>query len=447
MATGARIRIIDTSFNTSFQVLALFPVRIGRNALNDVQLSKEHVSQFHVVLEHRGGKLMLRDLGSRNGTVLREGRAPAHELIDLEKSGNQFQLSTFRFEVRVEDVDPARIAEQKSRSGLLTGEPAMPRSRRPTRFEASFAGAVGDLLTQEAAGGGVRLKPPVPAGVDASIQQAVEAAKLAMSTLVQTFGARLQSLPPEERSRLLTWAREALPVLERDEAFRRLQRHSMPPDTVDVSERQRLLEYVAFQGVSELASHYVPSRPALDREDDIIRFLAKLRDVLDGFFTSFVPLRDGYESFRSEMDIERPRVRKVSQMDTIEAVKAMDSPAALAARLLDWREDLPAARKAIEGVFADVMIHHMAVLRGVVQGVQSMIQEISPSSIEVELEEQKSGGVFSGLFRFRELWKLYCARHSDLEDGEKRIFGLVFGPEFAKAYAKMADELDVNHRK
>lgn len=438
MAAGVRIRIVDTSFSTSFQVRALFPVRVGRNPLNDVQLSKQHVSQFHAVLELHDGKLMLRDLGSRNGTVLRDGRAPAHELVDLAKSGNEFQISTFRFEVAIEEVDPVRISEQRSRRGLLTEEAPAVRSRRPTRFEASIAGPSKEMLGADA----VRVDV-LPVGVDPSVQQAVSSARVGLETLVRTLSERTQTLPPEHRTAFLNWAREALPALEREAGFRRLLRHSMPPGG-DPSERQRLLEYVAFQSVQELAGHYVPHAGELDREDDVIRFMAKLREVLDGFFSSFVPLREGYESFRSEMEINRPRVRKVSQMDTIQAVKAADSPGALAARLLDWRDDLPAARKAIEGVFADVMIHQMALLRGVVRGVQSLIQEISPASIEAELEDRKKkGGVFTGVFRFRELWGIYASRHGDLEDGEKRIFGLVFGPEFAKAYAKMADDVDV----
>lgn len=435
MATGVRIKIFDTAFHTKMNVThALFPVRIGRNPLNDVQLSKREVSDFHAVLVEQGGRLMLRDLGSRNGTVLQEGRAPAHELVDLARSSHQFQISTFRFEVELAEVDASSLAEQRSKRGLLTKAPqGMPRSVRPTRFEASVSGTVQELLDKEKQGA-ERVEPIV----DPGLQQAFDGVRESMQALVHALGHRANNLSAEDRMRLLDWAREKQPVLDRDPAFKRLLRHSMPPGSVDPAERQRLLEYVAYQGLCELASHYVPDNEEFQRQDEVIRFLGKLRDVLDGFLSSFVPLRDGYETFRTEMDINRnrPRQRKMSQMDTIETVQSADSPGALASRLLDWRTDMPGARKAIEGVFADVMIHQVALLRGVVRGVESMIADISPSVIEKELEAKKKG-VLSGMFRYRELWKLYVAKHGDLADGEKRLFGLVFGPEFAKAYEKM----------
>lgn len=431
MAIGVRIKIVDSEFRTSFQVTyAVFPVRIGRNPLNDVQLSKAHVSEFHAVIEEVDGRLMLRDLGSRNGTLLREGRAPAHEPIDLERSGMQFQISSLRFDVALEEVDPDRIVEQQARRAW-TVEPPL-RGNRSTRYEESLSGIAAELLAKEAAGSLPKVRP---VGVDDDLEGLVDGVRGATRSLVQDIGVRVNELSPEDRNALLQWAREALPSLDKDPDFSRLLRRSLPPGG-DLKDRRRLLEYVALQAVTELAKHYVPERPEFEREDDILLFLAKLRELLDAFLGSFVHLRDGCETFRAEMELGKPRARVLSQYDTVKWVKTAGSPRALAARLLDWRDDLPGARKAIEGVFADVMIHQLAVLRGVVGGVQAIVEEISPERIEAELPTNR--GVFSGVFRFRELWKIYCARHSDLQDGEKRIFGLVFGPDFAKAYAKLA---------
>jgi type VI secretion system protein ImpI len=434
LAIGVRIKIVDTDFRTSFQVThAVFPVRIGRHPLNDVQLSKPHVSEFHAVIEEHDGRLMLRDLGSRNGTMVRDGRAPAHELVDLEKAGFQFQISTLGFQVALEEVDPDRIVEQQAKRGAWTAEPQV-RPHRSTRYEESLAGIAAELLAKEAAEmaeGPTELRP---VGVDDDLERFIDAVKLSSHELVQALEARGAELSPEQQGALLLWARDTLPSLEKDAGFSRLLRRSLPPDG-DPAGRRRLLEYVALQAVTELAHHYVPEQPEIQREEDVLQFLSKLREVLDAFLSSFILLRDGCESFRTEMDLKQRRERVWSQYDTAKLVKTAGSPSTLAARLLDWRSEAPGARKAIEGVFADVMIHQIAVLRGVVRGVQSIVEEISPARIEAEVPTK---GVFSGMFRFKELWKIYCARHGDLQDGEKRIFGLVFGPEFAKAYGKMS---------
>ena len=444
MPVVVRLKIVDTEFHTTFRdTYALLPVRIGRNALNDVRLSKPHVSQFHAVLELQGERLMLRDLGSRNGTVLRDGRAPAHELVDLADSGHQFRVSTFKFEASLADVDLDEIERRQTRRGLLESEPPpKDRTRRRTQFEASFEVPLSELRGRRSGAPDGASRPAVaarpPPGAE-DLEELCDAARASSARLTQAAVQRAQALSAQHARGMIEWLRAKVPGIERDPDFQRMNRRVDPSE--DESERKRLLEYVAAQGLAELAACYLPDHPPFSSEDDVLRFLAKVRDVLDAFFVSFVPLRDGFETMRTGIDIQRPADRTLSYYDAIHAVRTITTSAELAQRMLDWREELPGARKAVEGVFADLMIHEMALLSGVVRGVQSILQDISPETIESELERRKkNGGVLSGMFRFRELWKIFRERHGDLEDGEKRIFGLVFGPAFGKAYARFVED-------
>ena len=111
----------------------------------------------------------------------------------------------------------------------------------------------------------------------------------------------------------------------------------------------------------------------------------------------------------------------------------------LARALLDFRQGSPDAPRDVEGAFADLMIHQVALLNGVMNGVKSLLAELSPSAIERAAEDPRKrggGGLQIGPFRYRQLWELYAERHSDLADEEREAFSLIFGPDFARAYAQ-----------
>src|SRR5690606_17239423 len=58
------------------QTFSGLPIRIGRNALNDFELTSSTVSSFHARIDYEDGRLWLHDLNSRNGIFT---RAPADE--------------------------------------------------------------------------------------------------------------------------------------------------------------------------------------------------------------------------------------------------------------------------------------------------------------------------------------------------------------------------------
>jgi type VI secretion system protein ImpI len=114
-------------------------------------------------------------------------------------------------------------------------------------------------------------------------------------------------------------------------------------------------------------------------------------------------------------------------------VEGAREPAQVAAALLDWRDRSMDAPKAIEGIFADLMIHQVALLDGVMQGVRGLLDELSPDNIE---QQTGSDGPFAfalGKARYKALWETYRARHEDLAE-EKQAFAHIFGPQFTEAY-------------
>ena len=88
------------------------------------------------------------------------------------------------------------------------------------------------------------------------------------------------------------------------------------------------------------------------------------------------------------------------------------------------------------------MIHQIALLNGVRQGVGALLAYLSPNELQQSFASSQNG-VASMLFKswpFRTstLWRHYLARHQELVQEEKAVQSIVFGSEFAFAYAQIA---------
>ena len=77
-------RVFDTQANQQFDVtFERFPVRIGRNQLNDLHIDRPYVSQFHAAIDIRDKQIFVRDLGSTNGTVYQGRRLARDQQIEV----------------------------------------------------------------------------------------------------------------------------------------------------------------------------------------------------------------------------------------------------------------------------------------------------------------------------------------------------------------------------
>ena len=426
MPTGLRLTITNTTNNTSVErSFAKFPVRIGRNTLNDLNIVDRFVSQFHAVVELHDRALKLRDLGSSNGTKVGGGRAPAHQPTDLGPHDNSFGIGPLVLKGTIIEVDA--VMEKPPQS---LGEAGPPSDDFPV-LEDSFVTNINELVNfndprlaearAQYEAGGVEKQPGNPPLPDK---------KAFTGTLLLDEG---------------DVAKQKAEALKRIEAFKQAGASGGPTGTVGMSkpppamDKERRMEQLALQGVREIARALLPSAPPLTEPEDLVRFLSKVRDTVDVFLRCFIPLRDGYRQFASQLHIQRP----------MDGVEAATDERQLAQSLLDWRAQAGAqgadAYKSVEGTFADLMIHQLALLHAIMRGVKSLLDELSPKTIDAALEElakQNKTNFSWGPWRFKELWRVFSTKHSDIDDGDKRMFSALFGPDFAESYKQYRGTVD-----
>jgi type VI secretion system protein ImpI len=400
LPTGLFLRITNVDNSVVERTFTRFPVRIGRSALNDLNILDRFVSQFHAVVELHEGQLMLRDLGSSNGTKVGGVRAPAHEPIAIASSGNHFSLGPLEIDASIKEVSE---------------EEEPPKSELPRH----------DILEDS-------IVTTLHATV-AFDNQAVAEARAKLAAAMQAAGSPATSgsnRPPGLSGTLM---------MSDSNVVRKMAGAS--PNAVDSREaKQRKLEQIALQGVREISRALLPHAPPLEEPEDLVRFLSKTRDTIEVFLRSFVPLREGYRQFASQMHIQ------TGDKGTVAArIEAARDERELAQHLLDWTNRGADAHKAIEGTFADLMIHQLALLHAIMRGVKSLLDALSPRGVEAAFTESAKQGKTStgwGPWRFKALWRFYGAKHGDMDDGDKRIFAALFGPDFAESYKQYRSTVD-----
>ena len=75
---------------------------LGRSTDCDLRLSDPGVSRRHVELRHDRGRVVLRDLGSTNGTLVNDSRAVETELLD----GDRIRVGSTTLVFRTGEADP-----------------------------------------------------------------------------------------------------------------------------------------------------------------------------------------------------------------------------------------------------------------------------------------------------------------------------------------------------
>src|SRR5689334_7356931 len=110
-------RVFDTQANQSFdKPFERFPVRIGRNQLNDLHIDRPYVSQFHAAIDLRERQIFVRDLGSTNGTLYAGRRLARDTPIDV--TGNP-EITIGPIVIRMAIVEQAKKPQEPAREGTL----------------------------------------------------------------------------------------------------------------------------------------------------------------------------------------------------------------------------------------------------------------------------------------------------------------------------------------
>lgn len=401
---------------------AALPIRIGRNALNDFSINQMLVSGFHAMLEPADSKIMVRDLGSKNGVLIRHMktggavRVETHAAVDLAALGYEFFLGP-QVQVRVQVV-AAEAEEERpptASDGVVLGNAQMlkapgfePSPLPPHRVPLAPPGHRPTLEPPAVPEGA----PPYPIPAPRSSYEPPP-----LGPMGSPAGG--PSLPPVSRM-----------------ASARGSERSVPLATAHFG--SLALETLALQGLHELAAALVPDK-TLQTSGDLARFITKLHDAIEVFCRCFIPLREGYAQFVSSLDLQRAaNMRSTNRSRAYQAVEAARDPEQLTKGLLDWTDRSLDGHQAVENIYADLMIHQVALLDGVMQGVRALLDELSPAAVE-----ENVGHKFGISNRYKELWQAYCDRYEDLAQ-EQQAFARIFGHEFTEAYREYRSKKQMN---
>jgi type VI secretion system protein ImpI len=164
----------------------------------------------------------------------------------------------------------------------------------------------------------------------------------------------------------------------------------------------------------------------------ILAFARRLRDTLEVFLKCFISLRDGYQEFQKEMLTKDRESVNSDRVATAKDAKELGN-------VLLGPSGGPDAPRQLYDIFVEVMSHQVALLNGVMEGVKTLLDQLSPKSVEEDYEKKgRRTGLFSN--KYEALWKFYEDRHGDYYGEDKQTFLIIFGPQFSKAYAASAVE-------
>jgi type VI secretion system protein ImpI len=386
------------------------PIRIGRNELNDFPLPFHIVSAFHARIEDLDGVIGIVDLNSKNGSFVRSAdgrlqRLPAGQHVDIAPFGNEFLLGP-NVVVRVQVIE-GRQAE-RAFSGSVLGNRQMLDANRPPSQRPPPGGSYPAPGGSYPAPGG-SYPPP---GALPSLKP--------IQPLPSIDGSRGGRIPPNADP---GWGRAPQPV----------PAYAQPPPAGRGTQQFNVgLADLALTGLRELAASLVP-RESIQTTGDVARFVTRLHDAIEVFCRCFIPMREGHAQFVSSFDLQREATqRRQYRSQGYAKVEAARTAEEVASALLDFRDPSQDSAAAIEGIFADLMVHQVALLDGVMQGVRALLDELSPDRIE-EAVESNTTALSLTLGRHRALWQEFVARYDELSD-EKQALQRIFGSEFAVAY-------------
>jgi len=398
-------RVLDTQTNQSFDVTyERLPVRIGRNQLNDLHIDRPYVSQFHAAIDVRDRQIIIRDLGSTNGTVVAGQRLQRDTPVDVTQNP---EITIGPVTIRLGLVEA--VKKEERREGVLDMS--------------------GEAWANQAQGA---RKPPIaPGAEDPYLRQLtpyLEAYRAAWGTVYRILYDHLARLQPDVRQAYLRRLAGEQTAVSAEPDFQKLAQYY----GVDVAAMGEMNPGKAAQtALAELARTLAPGTKPLDDVGGILQFARRLRDAVEVFLKCFISLRDGYMAFTEQ-------IMGTDRNDQNDQVAAAKDAKELGVILLTPAGGPEAARQLNE-IFIEVMAHEVKLLNGVMEGVKTLLGRLSPRTLEEELERKgKKGGLFSS--KYEELWKLYESRHGDYAGEDKQTFEAIFGPQFARAYAANAGE-------
>lgn len=362
------------------------PIRIGRNQLNNVVIAENHVSEWHGIIRFDGTGVFYFDLGSTNGTQL-EGQRLAKNTATPLTPQTQLRLWPYQIMVSSDGAAPVVAGTEKTiawgvAQRLNTG-PGQPTAPIPTPVRNVGSGSMAvPMATSPAISTGV----PTP----------VRSAGSGPTPTGANIGSNNLGFTP--------------PTAPTGPGF-------MPPTGSGF-----ISPHPTGGGGSRapVAPAFPNAAPA-DGGAPQPRHLKLLED----FSEAFIGLKKGYEQFGAEVGVRplsggTPLHRAHTSREVIEY-------------LLDPHADTEARGRELKAVFADMGIHHIALMEGLTQSVRSLLEALDPAAQATPT----SPGLFSSS-RAKAEWRDYVERFANLLAEDADLHAEIFGEEFARAYASVA---------
>jgi type VI secretion system FHA domain protein len=432
----------ETGTSTDYSFVAS-PVRIGRNPLNDLALPFPFVSGWHAVVRFDESVAKFFDLGSTNGTLLNGRRVDAGEPVVVDESTPlKIGKLELRFRRDLSSQPHAGGFVPQPHPGELVPQPH-PEGTQPAGMPGQLAAVSrnqpGGAMTAGMIDPHHATPQPAPDGGTAHVQMSdvhqtvdhlrtgYQQYRQAWSTfLAQLEGALSGMSPPLQAFAVSILARE-FPALSGEGEFVELSARSgaRMPTAAHPAATAAIPSSGSVGAVSRLAERLRPDEEPPRSPEEAQRFLTCVEDVLRASAKAFVELQKGQEQFGSEMG-----VRTIKEFTALHAAGTAEN---VLKYLLDWQQGGPHRTKELVGVYADLMIHQVALINGVMEGVRSLLARLDPQEVEREVTA-------SWPTRAAATWKLYQERYRQLTEDDKRITQAIFGPEFARAYAEVGGE-------
>ncbi len=468
---GVVISVFDSETGaTTEHPFATSPVRIGRNPLNDLPLPFPFVSGWHAVLRFDDTSARFFDLGSTNGTLLNGRKIEAGEPVEV---GEMLSVTIGKLELRFRRDAASAYAGAPSAGGypaqapygspppgypmapaapaqpapIMAGPtaapPMIPPGQPPSFAPMAVTGAPPPALARPP-------MPPMPAMPSthgdagtaavqmADVHQAIQKLRPRYDAYRQAWAGMQAEIHNAmgamhgvlHEFAISMFAREFPEIADEREFKAMAARAGARIGDKAPSAPTTSPSYGGGGGggdlgaVQTLSRNLRPGDPEPMNGQDAARFMACVEDVLRASAKAFVELQKGQEQFGNEMG-----VRTIKEFTPLHAAGTADN---VLKYLLDWQKGGPHRTQELVGVYADLMIHQVALINGVMEGVRSMLARLEPA----EIERSVSG--WAG--KSAAAWKSFVQRYEELTESDRTITSHVFGPEFARAYAEVGGE-------
>jgi predicted component of type VI protein secretion system len=444
------VRITNTQTGkVEHSAFATAPVRIGRNQLNELVINEAFVSQWHAVVRFDEHKIRYVDLGSTNGTTLNGRRLARHMQVEVDPQTDlrigPIQLAFARAAVTPDmyasprttifnlqtQQDPGLGAVSTATMAYSPGD-ATTMEQQTLYVAGAVQQSIQQYQQQQAQGvprERIATSSALPMGVDMQLlvhitEQTKPYYDQYRHSWTQTLAqlrALLERVPVAQREGMVLCVCQQFPQLAKEPEFRRLA-EQLGVRAAAIGEADAT-EFIRRLGGSVQLPPGAQVNTAVAME--------RIGAILESYSQAFVELRKGYEQFGEEMALQLVQERNpLHDAETGQEVLRY---------LLDWTTDGGGRVRELTRAFADLALHQVALLSGVMEGVRSMLNGVSPQTLSGErshaLARDGGSGLFEKIFNGRKagLWKAFSDAHQRLIE-EDRFSREVFGRNFARAY-------------